>query len=118
MSPEFCIWLLTSTHRRTNSSGVSSTSDADGEGDGADELVADGVGGVVLEEVLPLQADKNGRPQQTSTASRRCTTNDHLPSVWPTLQPHVCVDASGPTVGAGTSGMTCGRLDRWATSPP
>jgi hypothetical protein len=70
VSPEFCISRSTSTHRRTNSSGVS----ACGVGSAvAEPVVTDGVGrGGAADEASSLQADSI-TAQHDSATSRRVT---------------------------------------------
>src|ERR1700752_225710 len=72
VSPEFCISRSTSTHRRTNSSGVSFSS----VGVGSDELLVTDVGGggSADDEESSEQAERESRPQHARAARWRFTT--------------------------------------------
>src|SRR5918993_2228797 len=71
VSPEFCIARSTSTHRRTNSSGVSVSC----VGDGSDDVeVGVEVGGSADEEESSLHEDSASRPQHVRAARKRFTT--------------------------------------------
>src|SRR3954447_25179552 len=88
VSPEFCISRSTSTHRRTNSSGVSGSSVV--VGSTLDELAGAVGGWVAVEEPSSLQAVRESRPQQARTARKRVTTAKTLPR----SQVYVRFDAS------------------------
>jgi hypothetical protein len=64
-----------STHRRTNSSGVSASC----VGDGSDELdVGDGLGGSADDEESSLHEDSASRPQHVR-AARKALHDEDLP---------------------------------------
>jgi hypothetical protein len=71
-SPVFCMCVSASTHRRTNSSGVSRS--GVGVDVGAEEVGTEGVGPAV-EEASPLQPDTHSDAMHDSTSNRRVTTS-------------------------------------------